>query len=80
MNRLFRKYRYFLVSFSYSSGEIYGSGNLWFRATSFPSNIWLKDEASKGKDYTSDKVVVSTIYEFKTKMDFNSFISVNKCE
>ena len=75
--------RYFLVTYYFCNDRKTGFGNLRIKNKTFPNNIFLKKEASKNKEFdtedydknifTTSDVVITNIFEFNTKEDFNNF-------
>lgn len=68
------KERYFLVVYIATSklGNSTVTGNGWFKFNGFPSNSWIKSEVIPD-DVNIANVVVTNIFEFKNKTDFESF-------
>ncbi len=72
--------RYFLFSYTWSSSEGDGNGNLWFECKEFPSNQWLR-EFAKQRHQSQDaalfyEITILTWKEFKSKEDFDCFRKV----
>lgn len=67
--------RYFLVT--YESGTEDGKsetrGNLWFNSERFPSNEFMKKVAGDHMQDHFRPVVITNIFEFKNKTDFEDF-------
>jgi len=53
-------------------GGIAGNGNMSFESKNFPSESFIKEHIKK--KYKVDNVVITNIFEFKSKEDFLLFI------
>jgi hypothetical protein len=62
--------RYFF--FSYSCRNII-VGNLWFACNKFPPNKLFRDAAAKQCGGKADEILITSIFEFKDKEDYDSF-------
>lgn len=68
------KRRYFLLTYYIEQNPGYSIGNQWFEANGLPSNKEMRKRISESvKGATADKVIITNIYEFKNKEDYESF-------
>ncbi|MCU0439997.1 MAG: hypothetical protein MUC49_19090 [Raineya sp.] len=59
--------RYFLVSYIAPDGF----GSIWFEHSEFPNYQWLCQKITDSD--TKQEIIVLNIYEFKNKIDFDTF-------
>lgn len=63
--------RYFFISFISERKNIPGNGNATYLSKTFPSLNHLSKYITK--DTGADIIIVTNIFEFKSKEDYNSF-------
>ena len=64
--------RYFLVAYSFSKG----TGNLYFTCPNgFPKEKDIKTDCAKFCGASPSEIVITNIFEFKSKEDYDSFNS-----
>jgi hypothetical protein len=70
-----RVMRYFLFSYIWEGATKSGNGNLWLERETFPSNVMLKEAASKFCPESAN-IVITTWNEFETEKDYREFTGV----
>jgi hypothetical protein len=66
--------RYFIFFFSFNSSTKHGNGSVWLKnLDEFPSNQFIKEQASKGQEFNERDVAVTGWKELN-KDDFFNFV------
>lgn len=63
--------RYFLFTYTITNNAYTGNGSLWIAASRFPSNNYIRSQATKNSK--ADSIVITGWNEFKNKKDFEAF-------
>lgn len=67
--------RYFFASYSASTTNVKNTtGNLVFGSAAFPSNELLRQEASKKSNHSVPEIVITNLFEFRDREDYECFI------